>query len=1245
MNKLHCRFHIISFLLLLLLLPFSTAHADVTITTTETATVDLETRNTGASRNATVSPTGAVDVTANPATYNSALWASVDGWNVTVSSGGQIKGNTFGVLFNSDPDCCGLSRSGSLFNAGAISAASATGDTAGVNIGGERAVINNSGTITSVATSTAAIADGVNMTGDTSTLTNSGTIAASVTAEDASAYGAYLMGLTNTLTNAGTITASATSSNTVVFGAITGGDINIITNTGTITASVTSEYSGAYGVVVAGVTNDINNSGTITATASAADSGAIAVSIAGGTNSLTNAGTIASVATAENDESTAVFMNGDTNTITNSGAITANAAYEGRGVLLGGAYNTLTNTGTISGSGSGENAWGFGVHIDSGTFNTVTNHGTITASAPGSDSNMAIGVYFEDSLNTNALTNTGVITAAAIGAAASIASGAWLTGDENTLTNSGTITATSDGFANGARFIGNVNTAINSGTITASTPAAGSGAYGIIMNGGANTATNSGTIAAAGPSAGSGTYGITMVGDTNTLTNSGTINASSDGAANGVRFIGNVNTAINSGTITASTPAAGSGAYGIFMMGDSNTVTNSGAITVTGSQTGSSAAGVAMVGITNTLANSGIITATPSAAGSLGYGAAVSGVTNTITNSGTISGNTGIFITGGNTTIDNSGTISGAGGTAIALANSTNTVTLRTGSVINGIINGSAGAADSMELNGAGSLGASQIVGFENLKKTGAGLWAVTAGMAPLAISNTISLEAGTLAFKGNAATASYTQNTGSTLGFVVTPAASPAVTASGTATLNNGNVLIMPEAGFYARNTNYGVVFSAATLAGAFGSVSSTSPFLAPVLTAGVNNYSLSLARDYALPAATENQRAVAAALNGYADTWAGSASGSELGSLMLLSNGTQAQVALDQLSGYTHANFAGINFSSFNQYLGTLTGRMGGFATGGPSFAHTGRILLASRSDTVSDAGNALLTLNAMRDENESTTWGFWFRGYGNLGETKGDDRSAKYGYNTGGLTAGFDRKISESLLVGLSAGYSRTQIDLKQLAENATVASYQGSLYAAFLARPWYVNGILAYGYNRNATSRNIAFGGITRTAVADYPGHTLAAYGEAGYRMMFKTVSVIPMAAFQASMLSRDGFTESDAGAFNLTVDKERTASYLSALGIKTRKDFTVSAVTLTPEARINWLHEFSNDDYMINAAFTGAPAATFSIRGEKPNRDSFALGLSLTCLVQENVNLFVAYDANLASDRFEQGGSLGLRVRW
>jgi hypothetical protein len=177
--------------------------------------------------------------------------------------------------------------------------------------------------------------------------------------------------------------------------------------------------------------------------------------------------------------------------------------------------------------------------------NTITNSETITATSTVS---YAYGIYSEgagpSSLNNNTITNSGTITATSTG---SEAYGIKSRGSTNTITNSGTITASTSGEGNDAFGIYNASSTgsaiTNSGTITV-TSRTGYQAMGIYNSGGTNTITNSGTITAT-------SYGILSGGNTNTITNSGKIIADTaiylSGTGNTLNILPN---SYISGTIT-----------------------------------------------------------------------------------------------------------------------------------------------------------------------------------------------------------------------------------------------------------------------------------------------------------------------------------------------------------------------------------------------------------------------------------------------------------------------------------------------------------------------------------------------------------------------------------------------------------------------------------------------------------------------------------------------------------------------
>jgi outer membrane autotransporter protein len=274
--------------------------------------------------------------------------------------------------------------------------------------------------------------------------------------------------------------------------------------------------------------------------------------------------------------------------------------------------------------------------------------------------------------------------------------------DGGTLENQGTITARETAITGTNQANRDGITINNSGTIVSTTGAA------IVSDLTDSVINNSGTITAQD-------LGIQVV--DSTIDNSGTLNVSNEGAV--ALDAGSDSSVDNSGSIRSDGVAID--------LGTRSTLINSGTITGNGTSAVNSGSEV-------TIDNSGTIT---------GDGTGVIlGSGSTLTNTGTITGNDGFgIIANGAVSIDNAGSVNGGSTGAIELNGGNNTLTLRTGSDIQGQISSlpAGGTGDQLILEETGSEN-DAFSGFASLLMRGSD-WTLS---GPVEADSTL-IESGTL--------------------------------------------------------------------------------------------------------------------------------------------------------------------------------------------------------------------------------------------------------------------------------------------------------------------------------------------------------------------------------------------------------------------------------------------------------------------------------------------------------------------
>lgn len=570
---------------------------------------------------------------------------------------------------------------------------------------------------------------------------------------------------------------------------------------------------------------------------------------------------------------------------------------------------------------------------------TLTNQGTI------GPTNFGDGVHFT--------AGGSVVNSGSIDVGVSGSNGVWIRGGASGSVDNqlgGTIHGRFGAIVIGTFAAPIPGTVTNAGTITSDGQVIG-------LNGGTVTNLATGVIIGHG-----GSNAVSLVqGASRTVINSGYIQSNDSGFATGV--------AIQSGTLTNNANGRILGAYnGVWANGSGATsITNGGYIEASKAQGGGSAIEVDAGG---TVVNSGTIRSFTSNATTTDAGIDFTGA-GSVTNSGTIESTTG--------------------GSAINFhGNGTHTLTLDTGSVLGGNVQGGSGT-DNLVLMGTSSESIAKFLSFATLSMQGAD-WTLTntgtfttsttvqSGVLSIngqLTSPTVTIAAGgTLGGTGTVVgsvtnngtiapgnsigtltiSGTYTQATGSTYKVEIAPNGTSDLVkvngAPGTATIQGGTVNVLAQAGTYTTGTRYTILTATGGVTGTFAALTKNTPFLNFNLAYDPNDVFLDIVST-GVPivsvAQTRNQFAVAGAVQ---DLPASNA----IVNATLLLDAPGARRALDLLSGEIHASIHNTLLEDSRFIREAVDGRLRQLG-GGPGSVFAPRLAMLSLSDEANEAGATAL------------------------------------------------------------------------------------------------------------------------------------------------------------------------------------------------------------------------------------------------------------------------------------------------
>lgn len=694
--------------------------------------------------------------------------------------------------------------------------------------------------------------------------------------------------------------------------------------------------------------------------------------------------------------------------------------------------------------------------------------------------------------------------------------------------------------------------------------------------------------------------GPLVLGNNAAVSNAGTITGAAGSPA---LTVGTASSISNSGTISQ----ANSGSTGV-LLGDNSSLTNTGTLTA---PAGSAVASFGRGGsFTNTASAPAAVTGNVVFDNDVGFVSPVGTAVSTFVNQNTSFGFAGNVSSVGSLSVDNAGLFNGS----IAQSQSNNAVTILNEAA--GTFTGAITTADPTTLTNNGTM---TLNGISSLQSATAG------GPASLVVNNaTLNVGAagspGILNINGN-----FVQAGSGTLGVTlkapngVTPVPGThfsQVFATGTASLG-GTLALNVNPGYYPSGSTYNVVLASGGISGGFATVTGNAltfisfvPQGVVALGGGAQAYQLMAVRTTTYAAAiaataTPNELAIANAYQGVvtaADAAPGSTAATVVGQTDVLT-AAQAQTFFDGVSPSGYIGYANALRDQANVFQRQVALRM-----------------TDQNSDHAED--------------------GFWAQAGGAIfgKAARGTPNSRETGYN---LALGYDFS-GPKYVIGGAFSYSQDHLTYglgNQVGHNN---AYIFDGYGAYHLGPIVASGQVSYQLGNFASRKVIAIGASTATATASAKDHLLTATGTLGGDLRVGGLSFAPFAGMETQIGAISGFTESGAGAIDLTVARIRA----------NRTDFLAGASLarasgeLRPYLRATYRSQLgSGPDGVVTAYMNGDATTTFTVTGQPAARHQGDVDAGLNYVVNDEGGLYIGYQGTFRNDLTSHGFMAGLRFEF
>jgi outer membrane autotransporter protein len=254
----------------------------------------------------------------------------------------------------------------------------------------------------------------------------------------------------------------------------------------------------------------------------------------------------------------------------------------------------------------------------------------------------------------------------------------------------------------------------------------------------------------------------------------------------------------------------------------------------------------------------------------------------------------------------------------------------------------------------------------------------------------------------------------------------------------------------------------------------------------------------------------------------------------------------------------------------------------------------------------------------------------------------------YNNAGMSAGLQRDLGPSTLVGVALGSDTSGFAVPDRATSGDIAGFHVGGYGEIRRGGLYAQGFVGGDFYDNTVTRSIQAVGVAETVRSRFESDGLTARLETGYRFDAGPARIAPFAAVQASVLDVGAYGETTTSGpddFALSYQAHSTNSVQSDVGLQVDGVwFAAAAAHVTPFLRVDWLHEF-NPTREVAPAFVDFGGSPFLIQAASAATDRARIDTGVDWNISPRVDVYVSYTGEYGGPAYASAAMAGVRFGW